>query len=288
MTRHALRLAAAGLAALMSVPAPPAHAQDQPVREITRIAGDLYRFQNNFHYAVFLVTPDGLIVTDPINAEAASWLKAELDRRFALPVRYMIYSHDHADHVSGGEVFADDGVVVIAHENARAHIVADGVPTAVPDVTFSDRMTLRFGGKTVELAYLGRNHGDSLVVMNFTDARTLFAVDLVAVNRLPYSDLPGAFVEEWIASLERMEQLDFDVLAPGHGPMGRHADVAPHRRYLEELRAAVGAEIAAGRSLEDIKGRVRMDAYRDWLRYDDWLGPNVEGMHRLLTAAGGD
>ena len=78
-------------------------AQDEPKRAITKIAGDLYRFQNNFHYSVFLVTPDGVIATDPINAGAAKWLKNKIKEQFNLPIKYLILSHDHADHSSGGE-----------------------------------------------------------------------------------------------------------------------------------------------------------------------------------------
>ena len=77
-------------------------AQADTKRSITKIAGDLYRFQNNFHYSVFLVTSDGIIVTDPINADAARWLKAELAKRFNKPIKYLVYSHDHVDHVAGG------------------------------------------------------------------------------------------------------------------------------------------------------------------------------------------
>ena len=95
-----------------------------PVREISQIAGEVYRFRNQNHYSVFAVTPAGIIATDPINAEAAQWLKAELQRRFNRPVKYLIYSHDHADHIAGGEVFADTATV-IAHENAKAAIMAE-------------------------------------------------------------------------------------------------------------------------------------------------------------------
>jgi glyoxylase-like metal-dependent hydrolase (beta-lactamase superfamily II) len=73
---------------------------------------------NGSPHAVFAVTPAGIISTDPINAEAAQWLKAEFLGRFNRPVKYLIYSHDHADHTSGGEVFADTAVVV-AQENAE-------------------------------------------------------------------------------------------------------------------------------------------------------------------------
>jgi glyoxylase-like metal-dependent hydrolase (beta-lactamase superfamily II) len=95
------------------------------VREITQIAGEVYRFRNQNHYAVFAVTSAGIIATDPINAEAAQWLKAEWQRRFNRPVQYLIYSHDHADHIASGDVFADT-VIVVAHENAKAAIVGSG------------------------------------------------------------------------------------------------------------------------------------------------------------------
>ena len=135
-----------------------------PVREITQIAGEVYRFRNNNHYSVFAVTPQGIIATDPINAEAAQWLKAELQKRFAKPVKYLIYSHDHADHISGGEVFADTAVVV-AHDHAKAVIVGERRPTAIPQVTFSDRLTIELGGTVVELSYVGRNYSNNSIVM---------------------------------------------------------------------------------------------------------------------------
>ena len=131
-----------------------------PVREITQIAGEIYRFRNNNHYSIFAVTPAGIIATDPINAEAAKWLKAELQKRFAQPVKYLIYSHDHADHIAGGEVFTDTAVVV-AHDNAKTAIIGEKRPTAVPQLTFSERLTLELGGTVVELSYVGRNHSDT-------------------------------------------------------------------------------------------------------------------------------
>lgn len=74
---------------VLSVATAPVFAQEAK-RAITKIAGDLYRFQNNFHYSVFLVTRDGIIVTDPIDADAARWLKGELTARFKVPVKYLI------------------------------------------------------------------------------------------------------------------------------------------------------------------------------------------------------
>ena len=103
---------ASALAVMFALPAT-LQAQEAK-RSITKIAGDLYRFQNNFHYSVFLVTPDGIIATDPINPEAAKWLQGELKARFGVPVKYLIYSHDHRDHIAGGEVFASEVTVMSA------------------------------------------------------------------------------------------------------------------------------------------------------------------------------
>ncbi len=99
---------------------------ETPPREIVRIAGDLYRVQNGFHFTVILVTPEGIILADPINADAAAWLKGELAQRFGVPVRYVLYSHYHWDHASGARVFADTATLVghanmsMALENAIA------------------------------------------------------------------------------------------------------------------------------------------------------------------------
>ncbi len=256
-----------------------AAAQQAPVREISQISGDLYRFRNGGHYSVFLVTPAGIIATDPINADAARWLKAELSKRFKQPVKYLVYSHDHADHIAGGEVFAD-GAVVIAHERAKATILGEKRPTAVPDLTFSDRMVVELGGKRVELIYVGRNHSDNSIVMRFPEERTLFAVDFISVRRLPFRDFSDAYIEDWIESLKQVELLDFDILAPGHGEMGKKEHVRENRSYLEELRSEVLQYARQGKSLEEIKQLVKMEKYSGWGNHKEWLPLNIEGMYR--------
>ena len=96
----------------------PSFAQPRaPQREIVQVEGDLYRARNGNWYTAFLVTPEGIILGDPINETFAPWLKSELDTRFpGLPVRYVVYSHSHFDHAAGGAVFADTATFV-AHEN---------------------------------------------------------------------------------------------------------------------------------------------------------------------------
>jgi glyoxylase-like metal-dependent hydrolase (beta-lactamase superfamily II) len=85
-------------------------------REIVHVAGDVYRANNGNWWAIFMVTPDGIILGDPINVQFSTWLKGELDERFGMPVRYVVYSHSHWDHAEGGALFADTATFV-AHEN---------------------------------------------------------------------------------------------------------------------------------------------------------------------------
>jgi len=250
-----------------------------PVREITQIAGEIYRFRNNNHYSIFAVTPAGIIATDPINAEAAKWLQAELQKRFAQPIKYLIYSHDHADHSAGGEVFADTAVVV-AHDHAKTAIIGEKRPTAVPQVTFSERLTLELGGTVVELSYLGRNHSDNSIVMRFPKERLLFAVDFIPVGAVAFRDFPDAYIEDWIESLKRVEQLDFDVLVPGHGPLGKREHVSMFRGYLEDLRGEVLKYAREGKSLDDMKQLIKMEKYAKWSGYEQMLPLNIEGMYR--------
>lgn len=279
--RHGLLLAALAIG-LGVIPVSWAQSPPAPVREITKLAGEVYRFRNANHYSVFAVTPAGVIATDPINADAARWLLAEITRRFNQPVRYLVYSHDHADHISGGEVFADTAVIV-AHANAKPVIVGEQRPTAVPQVAFSDRMTIELGGTVVELSHVGRNHSDNSIVMRFPRERLLFAVDFIPVNSYAFRDLPDSYMPDWIESLRQVEGMDFDVLVPGHGPLGTKANVTMFREYLQDLRGEVMRHARAGKSLDEIKQLVTLPKYGAW-GPKEWFPLNVEGMYRLVQA----
>lgn len=270
------------LAATLMATLGPAAAQQDAKRAITNIRGDLYRFQNNFHYSVFLVTPKGIIVTDPIDAAAAQWLKAELGKRFKQPVKYLIYSHDHRDHSAGGEIFADTAIVV-AHDNAKATIIGEKRPTAVPDVTFSDRMTIALGGKVVELIYVGKSHSDNLIAMHFPAERAVYTVDFISVKRLPYMNLSDSYFPDWIDAIRVIEAMDFDILVPGHGPLGTKADASDHRAYMEDLYATVLAQARAGKTLDEMKQNIKLEKYKDWGHYDEWLALNIEGVYQRVS-----
>jgi len=280
----ALAALAVALPAAAQAQAPVTPSAQNPVREISKIAGDVYRFRNNNHYSVFAVTPAGIIATDPINAPAATWLKDELKKRWPdKPIKFVVYSHDHADHISGGEVWSDTATVV-AHANAKEAILGEKRPTAVSQVTFNEQATIELGGTVLELSWVGRNHSNNSLVMRFPKEKIAFAVDFIPVNAMAFRDFPDAYLDEWIDSLRRVEAMEFDILAPGHGPLGTKANVTAFRHYLEDLRAQVLAAARAGKSLEETKKAVDLSKYKDWAGYEQ-MGPlNIEGVYRLVQA----
>jgi len=268
---------------LLMLSAEAAAQSSRPDDEITKLADDVYLFRHQFHQAIFITTPKGVIVTDPINADAAAWLNAEIKKLTDQPVRYVIYSHHHNDHITGGSVFAGQAIFV-SHALARPNILQAADPTTpVPDLTFTDRMSIDLGGTQVELIYTGKNHSDNSVVMLLPQRKLLFAVDFIPVETVAYRTLKSDYPDEWIESLKKVEQLDFEVLVPGHGKIGRKDHVRLFRGYLEDLRAAVLEHVKQGRSLEESKQAVRLPKYEQWQRYADWFPENVEGMYRYLS-----
>ncbi len=252
-------------------------------RVITKIKGDLYRFQNNGHYSVFLVTSDGVIATDPINEDAAKWLKAEIKKRFNQPIKYVIYSHHHDDHVSGGAIF--DDAKIISHSLTKKNIIDKKMNIRLPDETFDTKKTIALGGKIVELIYPGKSHSSDCIAILFPEEKTVFGVDFISVDRLPYRTLYGSFIPDWIESIKNVEALDFDIFSPGHGPaVGTKKDVKEHRQYFEALYTAVKKAKSKGLSLDEMKTTILLSAYKDLEQYDGWREMNIEGVYNSLTS----
>jgi glyoxylase-like metal-dependent hydrolase (beta-lactamase superfamily II) len=265
---------------MMSVLEAGAAAAQELKREITRVTYDTYRFQNKFHVNIFVITGDGVVVTDPINAEAAAWLKTEIAKITDEPITHLIYSHSHGDHASGGTEYGEVPNVIM-HENAP-----EDIDLVEASERFSEQMTFTVGSKTFELTYLGPGHGTDMIAVVVRPDQVAFVVDVVSSKRLFYRDFPGSNVDDWIAQVKRVNELDFDILVGGHGPMGLKRDVGEGIAYLEELRAAVLKGLKAGATVDELKRDIKMEKYRDWAAYNTWRELNVQGMARHLTESG--
>jgi glyoxylase-like metal-dependent hydrolase (beta-lactamase superfamily II) len=236
------------------------------VGELTRLAEDTYVFRSIGHQSIFIVTPEGVIATDPIgqtNPRGPGLYRAAIAAVTDQPVRYVVYSHDHQDHNEGGSVFASEAQFV-AHRLAAPKIAAradsQSGRSPVPTVLLDEHLPLDLGGVHVDLHYVGRNHSDNSVVLHYPARRILFGVDFVRVNNLPspaalrLTTPPGSwdlFLDEWVSSLDRVDALEFDLLVPGHpAPMnvstGTKSEVQLQKQYILDSKAAYQAAVAGG------------------------------------------
>jgi glyoxylase-like metal-dependent hydrolase (beta-lactamase superfamily II) len=279
-----LLAAPAGVIAQEATPPP-------PVDEIQQFGDDTYAFISSGYVSLFVVTDEGVIATDPssqFDTERSARLEAAIAGITDQPVRYLVYSHSHPDHATGGDVFADTATFV-AHRNAVEKIAALNDPrTPVPSLAFDDFLSIELGGKVVELYYTGRNHSDNMIVMLVPSSRVLFAVDFIPVKTLLFNDLPDAYPDEWIQSLQWIEvNLDFDTLVPGHPPVpGTKEDVGLVRDYIEDLIAAVQAAQADGLAdnspemVDSVRSALEPE-YGTWGMFEERLPLNIQGLLRI-------
>ena len=259
---------------------PPVQAQDAAERSVTEISDGVYRLQNNFHYSMVVLTGEGAVVVDPINADAAEWIKSEVAKLTDKPITHLIYSHSHGDHASGGAVLAD-GAAVIAQSNAPGKI--DGVE---PTLRFDDTHQFEQGDKSFELTWLGPGHGEDLITVIVRPDNVAFITDVAAPKRLPWRNMGGANIDDWIDQIRKVESLDFEIFAPAHGNVGVKSDATLVREYMEELKSVVLAGIEEGKTTEQLQTEVSMSEYKDWGQYDTWRTENIAGMADFLISSG--
>lgn len=249
---------------------------------ITPVKNNIYQFSNGTHHAVFVVTDEGIALTDPISVAAATWLKKELKSRFNVPVRYVIYSHNHPDHVYGGEVFAEPGVSFVAHQWARDDLLATQADTQIPDLVFNDEMRIFLGDTQIDLRYHGPNNGKGSVSINFPQQRVLHVVDWIVLGRMPYKTLPGYDIRGMINSTRDVLAMDFDILVGGHADTGNKDDVRFYLSYLEQLYEAVLDGMRKGQNLHQLQQEIRLDEFKSLKMYEEWLPLNIEGVYNDL------
>ena len=105
-------------------------------------------------------------------------------------------------------------------------------------------------------------------------------------KRLFYRDFPGSNVDHWSEQVTKVQSLDFEIFIGGHGPVGVKSDVDDGLAYLQELRAAVLNGLKAGKTVDQLSASIKMEDYRDWASYDQWLKLNIQGMARHLQESG--
>ena len=258
MTRyHVTRIHVAGLL-LTAVLALPAQAQQQPPTATTKVTDNVYIFRYGGHQSMFIVTKDGVIATDPISERRPA--KPYIDAIQAVtkaPIKYVVYSHVHFDHIAGGKPFKDMGAKFIAHRNAKARIMAlKPADVVVPDQVVDGKYNLKLGGTTLELNYVGKNHSDSTLVMRLPKEKIIFTVDWIPIQGVQFRGMADNYLPDFEEGLKKVIAMDWETLIPGHpGPGGKQTGTKDNAReqlaYQQDLSAAVKKAVDAGKSYAD-------------------------------------
>ena len=277
--RSASLLGLLTLLALVAAGAP-GWAQQPPPYETRKVADNVYIYRHMGHQSMFVVTPDGVVATDPINPTASKIYLAEIRKITPAPVRYVVYSHHHYDHISGGAPFKEAGATFIAHRRAKEALERLKNPAVVlPDLAIDDKGVLNVGGTRIELHYVGRNHTDNSLVVLLPKEKVLFAVDFLPIKGVLFRGLPDSYYDEWMESIDRVLGLDWDRMIAGHPPqggIGSKEDVRNLKGYMVDLKEAVRVAAAQGKCFDEAMKEVKLPKYESWARYAEFLPMNVE------------
>ena len=242
----------------------------------------------------YVITDEGVVVFDALGTPALGWaLLQDIRERTDVPVRFVVVSHYHADHVYGLQAFDEHtDAWVVAQEGAVQYVnpetrkmgedaerrleqrrqalfpwVDESTYLVAPDIVFDPGLQLSLGGVSFRIKHMGPAHapGDALMVV--PEHGIVFSGDVIYNGRIPFLDSPDVNSANWLEGLSYLSDLDMDVrlVIPGHGRA--YADmeeaIAFTRDYIQYVREQMGAAVENFVSFEQ--------AYRetDWSRYED-------------------
>ncbi len=196
------------------------------------------------------------------------------------PVRFVLNTHWHLDHVAANESLVNHGVTILAHENVRTRLSVDQVlpafgqivpatpQKALPSVTFTEDMSLYWNGDTIEIFHAPGAHTDGDTIVHFCEGNVIHMSDTYFNGMYPLIDIDcGGSIDGTIAVTEEvLARSDENTkIIPGHGPLSNQSELEAYRDMLVMVRDAVSALIQEGKSQEEAvaaKPTASMDA--DW------------------------
>lgn len=263
----------------------------------------------------FFVGPDSVLVVDSQFKDLAPGIVAEIRKTTEKPIKFLVNTHHHGDHVGGNEVFRQFAMI-LAHDNVRTHMLASPgdilrdypdrldeakkagneqmakflaeqiewaktvkiEQIATPFLTFDSEFRIYMGGETIQIWHLPPAHTDGDSVVYFEKARVLHMGDDFFNRVIPFIDVKGGgSVRGYLAALDKvLARVPPDVtVIPGHGEVTDLAGLKAFRRYIADLLEAARAAKAAGKSKEDFVKEVDLPAYKDFSGYKDRLKGNA-------------
>ncbi len=252
--------------------------------------------------AGFVIGDDGILVVDTFeNEKAARALLSEIRKLTPLPIKFVVNTHYHLDHVAGNKIFQTAGAVVIAHSNVPQWIHTENLKffgknikpeqkaevenLGSPDGTYETALTLHLGSRDVDVLHqLGHTGGDTVV--RIADAKVTFWGDLFWRKTLP--NLIDATTSDWskTVSVNAAWLSKFDgTQVPGHGDVGTNEDVKEFGSYLGDLRSMVGKAEIQKKSGDEVVSAVLPEItrkYGKWGFFDYFAKSNITDMDAEL------
>lgn len=302
------RLAAA-LAATLQLCCTAAAAGDEPL-PVREVAEGIFVYEAPYRLAApsnegavgnigFIVGREAVAVIDTGGSLAAGRrLLAAVRSRTALPIRWVVNTHFHPDHVLGNAAFRGPETRFIGHEalklalasRASVYLAANarlvgpafaGTEIVLPDVGVTGKTEIDLGGRILELEAHPTAHTNADLTVYDAATRTWWMADLLFVRHLPAVD---GSIKGWIALMERAKTRSVDRVVPGHGPasLGWPEAVAPQERYLTRLADEIRSMIAAGRPIAEAAAKAGVGERDGWELFEDFNARNATAAYKEL------
>jgi glyoxylase-like metal-dependent hydrolase (beta-lactamase superfamily II) len=251
---------------------------------VAKIGENIYSYGGyGEYYSMFIVTSEGVIVIESVDSRHATGLVSVIKEVTEQPIKYLLHSHNHWDHASGGQVFKDVGAKTIAHVEAYEYMKANtGRDMVIPDESWEgNRKDITLGKTTVELHFLGMNHGLGMTVFLIPEQKIAYIADLVTPKRVLMSVVPDFNIREWERSIGEILEMDFERAVYSHNESpdalngGDKQDAIDNLQFIKDIRAGIYAGFKEGGNPMEIPSKLKLPKYKDWAMYDEWLSMNV-------------
>jgi glyoxylase-like metal-dependent hydrolase (beta-lactamase superfamily II) len=264
-------------------------AQDFDAVEITLhpVSGNVSYLEGSGGNIGLFVGEDGVFLIDDQYAPLTDKIVAAIRKVSDAPIRFLINTHMHPDHVGGNENFGRMGTLIFGHDNVRSQMAIAGYEEEPPLVTFSNDMSVHINGETVRVFKTPDAHTNGDSYIHFTGSNVIHTGDVYRTTSYPYIDVAngGSFLGTIKAYDLLIETANADTrIVPGHGVISGVADVRAFRDMLLVIRDRVASAIAEGMTLEQAQNAGLTAEYDE--RWDS--GRRIGGAAALLEAAYAD
>jgi cyclase len=254
---------------------------------VIEIAPQVYAFiqESGATNSGFIVGEEGVLVIDSLMTPSlATRLLSAIRSVTKAPIRYLVDTHYHGDHVFGNQYFVP--APIIGHINSRRELIEkfdanmqryrntrpelipelEQIRMTLPDLTFEDRMNIRLGDREIQLIYLGRAHTAGDILLHLPQDGILYAGDIAFHKVLPA--FPDGHITKWLEAMEQTARIDVQTIVPGHGPVGGKAEFEEAKELMAHLHSEVRRGFDQGLTEEETARNVNLGKFGNFLGQD--------------------